>query len=92
MRPAPMFVWPTSEFPIWPGGKSDRLARCDQLSVRIAREQLVVDGRSGQRDGVVVAFRANAEAVQDEQDERGHRISYQLTVISSQFTLITENS
>ena len=65
-----MFMWPTSELPIWPGGQADGFARRDQLRVRIPAHQLVVDGRARHRDGVVRALGANAPAVEDDEDDR----------------------
>ena len=61
------------------GGQADGFARRDQLRVRIALEQLVVDGRARQRDGVVLAFGADAPAVEDDQDERAGRVGPSVT-------------
>ena len=38
-RPAPRFRWPTSELPIWPGGRPTALLRRPQHAVRPALEQ-----------------------------------------------------
>jgi hypothetical protein len=60
-----------------PGGQADGLARRDELRVRIAAHQLVVDRRPGHRDGVVLALGADAPAVEDDEGDgwsggRGH--------------------
>ena len=71
-RPAPIVRWPTSEFPIWPGGQPDVLARRAQRRVRVARPEVVEDGRVRQLDRVPGAGRRAAPAVED--DERYERV------------------
>jgi len=52
-RPAPIFIWPTSELPIWPLGRPTKgLRRVDQ-ALRAGRDQPVVVGRARIEDGVV---------------------------------------
>ena len=52
-----------------PGGQADRLARGDQLRVRISFEQLVEDRRARQRDGVVLALGTDSPAVEHDENE-----------------------
>ena len=51
------------------GRQADRLARRDRAALRIPRQQRVVDGRARQRDGVVGRIRADAPAVEDDENE-----------------------
>ena len=52
-----------------PRWEADGFARRDELRVRIAAQQLVVDGLTRQRDGVVRALGANPPAVEDDEDD-----------------------
>src|SRR5690606_20553862 len=55
-----------------PGRQADRLTGGDQLGVRVAGQQPVEHRLARHGDGVVPAFGADPEAVEHDQDERGH--------------------
>ncbi len=57
--------------PHLPGREPDRLARGDELRMRVAFQQAVVHGRSRERDRVVLFFRTKSPAVEDDEDDRG---------------------
>ena len=69
-RPAPRFRWPTSEFPICPSGRADKLlARTDQR-VGVLAQQLVIRRLARLRDGIAMRLGTVAPAIEDGEDDR----------------------
>ena len=67
MRPEPIVRWPTSELPIWPGGRPTASPGRLERRVRVLGPEPVEHRRVGQVDGVARARRGAAPAVEDDQ-------------------------
>ena len=67
-RPAPRFMWPTSELPICPLGRPTESSLASMCAWGSAPETVPV-GRPGQADGVVGALGALAPAIEDAQHD-----------------------
>ena len=69
-RPAPRFRWPTSELPIWPGGRPTASSEAPQDRVRPVAQQPAPDRHPGRGDRIGGRVAADPEAVEHDQDDR----------------------
>ena len=65
MRPDPIVRCPTSELPIWPGGRPTASPDAFERRVRVLGPEAVEDRSVGELDGVAGAGRREAPAVED---------------------------
>ncbi len=67
-----MFMWPTSELPIWPAGRPTARPDVASSACGLSAQHAGVVRRHGRSDGVVLRLRPPAPAVQDA-EHRGTR-------------------
>ena len=68
-RPAPMFMWPTSELPIWPAGSPTFSSEASISRMRAVAHEAVPGRRVRQPDRVVIVAGTLPPAVEDAQHD-----------------------